>query len=312
MEISRDSIATAANRLSSYIRRTPVIEVDSADFGVAGRLLFKLEMLQRTGSFKVRGAFNLILAHVHGESPSEPVVAASGGNFAYALGYAASRLRARAHLFVPSTSPAAKINNVRSTGAEVTVVEGFYDDALEASRECVATHGGLLAHAYDLDKVVEGAGTCGLEIRAQVPDADTVLVSVGGGGLIAGIALDLQDDARVIGVETELTPTLYEARRQGGPVDVEVGGIAVSSLGSKRLGDIAWEASEKWIDDSLLVTDDAILDAQRRLWSAARIMVEPGAAAGTAALLSGVYEPQRDETVVVVLSGANLDPASIF
>ena len=312
MEISRDSIGVAAKRLASYIRRTPVVEVNAEDFGLNGRLLFKLEMLQRTGSFKVRGAFNLVLAHVHGDSPSEPVVAASGGNFAFALGYAASRLRAQAHLFVPSTSPPAKINNVRSTGAKVTVIDGFYGDALEASRQFVATNGGLLAHAYDQDKVVEGAGTCGLEIQEQVPDADTVVVSVGGGGLIAGIALAVQDDARIVGVETELTPTLFEARRQGGPVDVEVGGIAVSSLGSKRLGNIAWEASQKWIDDSILVTDDAVLEAQRRLWSQSRIMVEPGAAAGTAALLSGVYRPGKDETVVVVLSGANLDPASIF
>ncbi len=200
-------------------------------------------MLQRTGSFKVRGAFNLVLAHVHGDSPSDPVVAASGGNFAFALGYAASRLRAKAHLFVPSTSPSAKIDNVRSTGAEVTVIDGFYGDALEASRQFVAANGGLLAHAYDQDKVVEGAGTCGLEIQR------TSSRRRHGGGLGRRWRADSRNCTRgpgrrrIVGVETELTPTLFEARRQGGPVDVEVGGIAVSSLGSKRFGNIAWEVS---------------------------------------------------------------------
>jgi threonine dehydratase len=312
MEIDRVVIAEAADRLAPYVRRTPVLEVAAPDFGVRGRLLFKMEMLQRSGTFKVRGAFNLVLEHLEGDRAAEPLVAASGGNFAFALGYAASALGAHAHLFVPSTSPAAKVENVRSTGAEITIIDGFYADALEASRAYVAENGGRLAHAYDQVPVVVGAGTCGLEIDEQILDVDTVLVPVGGGGLIAGIAFALQDDAAVVGVETEKTPTLYEARRRGGPVDVEVGGVAVSSLGSKRLGDIAWEASQRWIDDALLVTDDAVVEAQRTIWSKARIMVEPGGAVGVAALISGAYRPRDDEVVVVVLSGANLDPVSIF
>ena len=240
------------------------------------------------------------------------MVAASGGNFALAIGHAATSLGLKAHLFVPGTSPLAKIDRVRATGAQVSVIDGFYGDALDASRSHVATNGGLFAHAYDQTEVVEGAGTCGLEILADVPEVDTVLVPVGGGGLIGGIAAAIEGRAKVIGVETELTPTFHAARAAGEPVDVEVGGLAVSSLGSKRLGDLVWELQKKWIDDSLLVTDDAVLNAQRQLWATARIIVEPGAAVGMAALLAGVYQPRSDETVVVVLSGANLDPASIL
>ncbi|CAN5256199.1 threonine/serine dehydratase [soil metagenome] len=308
MNITRESIKDAAARIAPYIRRTPILEVDSKDFDIDCRLIFKLEMLQVTGTFKFRGAMNLMLQ----ANPNEPVIAASGGNFAFAVGHAAATLGRKAHLFVPSTSPPAKIDRVRATGAQVSVIDSYYADALEASREFVRNNGGLLAHAYDQTEVVEGAGTCGLEIREQVPDVEMVLVSVGGGGLIAGIAIAIQDEAKIVGVESQLTPTLYEARRSGGPIDVDVGGIAVSSLGSKRLGDIAWDVTERWVDDSLVVEDDAVLEAQRRLWSSTRIMVEPGGAAGTAALLSGVYKPRPDETVVVVLSGANLDPASIF
>jgi len=305
MDISRQSIHAAAARIAPYVRRTPVLEVDPSPFDVKCRLLFKLEYLQVTGTFKARGAFNLLL-----QQHTEPVVAASGGNFAFAIGHAAAQLGRRAHLFVPSTSPPAKVDRVRDTGAEVTVVDGYYHDCLDASRRHVSAHGGLFAHAYDQEEVVIGAGTCGLEILEQAPP-DAVLVPVGGGGLIAGIAAALADDVRVIGVETELTPTLSEARRVGGPTDIEVGGVAVSSLGSQRLGDIAWEMSKRFVDDSILVTDEAVVEAQRRLWQSARIVVEPGAAVGTAALLSGSYRPQVDETVVVVLSGATVDPATV-
>jgi threonine dehydratase len=307
MDLTRDSIETAQKRIASYIRQTPVLEVDPAPFGVDCRLIFKLEFLQVTGTFKARGAFNLLLSN-----DAEPVIAASGGNFAFAIGHASATLGRRAHLFVPSTSPAAKIDRVRATGAEVTVIDGFYADALDASRSYAAKNGGLLAHAYDQTEVVEGAGSCGLEILGQAPAVNTVLVPVGGGGLIGGIAAAIQDSAGIVGVETVLTPTLHAARQSGGPIDVDVGGVAVSSLGSKTLGDIAWEVSQLWIDDSLLVSDEAVVEAQRRLWSAARIMAEPGAAVGVAALLSGVYQPGHDETVVVVLSGANLDPTSIL
>ncbi|MGI8518651.1 MAG: threonine/serine dehydratase [Acidimicrobiia bacterium] len=308
MAITRESIEGTAARIAPYIRHTPVIAVDSSDFGLTCRLILKLEMLQRTGTFKFRGAINLML---ESQNSVEPIVAASGGNFAFAVGQAAATLGRKAHLFVPATSPAAKIDRVRATKAEVTVIEGFYADALEASRQHVANNGGLLAHAYDQIEVVEGAGTCGLEILAQVPEVDTVLVPVGGGGLIAGIAAALQGDANVIAIETDQTPTLYASRTAGGIVDVEVGGVAVSSLGSKRLGDIAWQITQRYVDDSILVSDDAVRQAQNALWSIARLIVEPGGSVGMASLLSGVYQPRKDETVVVVLSGANVDPASV-
>jgi len=308
MAITRESIEESAARIAPYIRRTPVIAVDSSDFGLTCRLILKLEMLQRTGTFKFRGAINLML---ESQDSDEPIVAASGGNFAFAIGHAAAILGKKAHLFVPATSPAAKIDRVRATKAEVTVIEGFYADALEASRKHVANNGGLLAHAYDQVEVVDGAGTCGLEILAQVPDADTVLVPVGGGGLIAGIAAAIQDDAKIIAIETEQTPTLYASRAAGKIVDVDVGGVAVSSLGSKRLGDIAWEITQRYVNDSLLVNDDSVREAQSAHWSTTRLIVEPGAAVGMASLLSGVYLPRSDETVVVLLSGANVDPASV-
>jgi threonine dehydratase len=168
-----------------------------------------------------------------------------------------------------------------------------------------------LAHAYDLPEVVAGAGTCGLEILAQVPGLDTILVAVGGGGLIGGIASAVRTQARIIGVETENTPTLHAARAAGHPVEVEVGGLALSSLGSSRLGDIAWEAARQWVTDSLLVTDDAVRKAQKFLWEKCRLVVEPGAATTIAALLSGAYVPAPDETVVALVCGANVDPATV-
>jgi threonine dehydratase len=239
------------------------------------------------------------------------VVAASGGNFALAIAHAAEVLGIRACLFVPDSSPADKIRRLQESGAEVTVVEGVYRDALAMSREFSATNGGLLAHAYDQAEVVEGAGTCGLEIVEQVPDVDTILVAVGGGGLIGGIASAVRTGARVVGVETEGTPTLYEARVAGHPVDVDVSGLALSSLGSSRLGDISWEAARQWVTDSLLVTDESVKEAQRFLWETCRLIAEPGGATTIAALLSGAYKPMADETVVALVCGANVDPATV-
>ena len=194
----------------------------------------------------------------------------------------------------------------------MTVVEGIYRDALAASREFVSETGGKLAHAYDEAQVVEGAGTCGLEILDQVPGVETILVAVGGGGLIGGIASAVRGRARVIGVETEGTPTLHSARAAGHPVDVEVSGLAVSSLGSSRLGDIAWEAAGHWVADSLLVSDSAVVEAQRFLWETCRVIAEPGAATTVAALLSGVSVPAATETVVALVCGANVNPGTMF
>jgi len=306
MEITRSAIQTAAIRIGPYVRRTPVLELEVGAIDVPGRVILKLDLLQPSGTFKIRGAFNLLLAN----SP-ERVVAASGGNFALAIAHAAGVLGIPAHLFVPDSSPPEKIQRLRESGASVTVVEGVYRDALAASREFVADNGGLFAHAYDQVEVVEGAGTCGVEILMQVPDVDTVLAAVGGGGLIGGIASAVRDQARVIGVETEGTPTLYAARAAGHPVDVEVGGIALSSLGASRLGDIPWEAARQWVSDSLLVTDEAVREAQQLLWSRCRLVVEPGAATPIAALISGRYRPAADENVVALICGANVDPATL-
>jgi threonine dehydratase len=306
MEITTAAIEEAANRIAPYVRYTPVLELEAGAIDVPGRIVLKLDLLQPTGTFKIRGAVNLLLAH-------EPqlVVAASGGNFALAIAHAAHLLGVRAHLFVPDSSPPEKVRRLQESGARVTVVPGVYKDALVESRAFAATGGGLLAHAYDLPEVVAGAGTCGLEILRQVPGVDSVLVAVGGGGLIGGIASAVRTRAKIVGVETEGTPTLHAARAAGRPVDVEVGGIALSSLGSSRLGEIAWSAARQWVTDSLLVTDEAVREAQRFLWDTCRLVVEPGAATTVAALLSGAYVPAPDETVVALVCGANVDPASV-
>ena len=307
MEISRTTIADAATRIAPYVRLTPVLELEGGAMDVPGRVMLKLDLLQPTGTFKIRGAFNLLLA-----TRPELVVAASGGNFALAIAHAARVLGIHAHLFVPDSSPPEKFQRLHDSGAEMTIVKGIYRDALAESRNFVAEAGGWLAHAYDQTEVVEGAGTCGLEILDQVPEVDTILVAVGGGGLIGGIASAVRGQARVIGVETEGTPTLHSARTAGHPVDVEVSGLAVSSLGSSRLGDIAWEAAGQWVADSLLVTDSAVVKAQLFLWETCRVIAEPGGATTVAALLSGVYVPAADETVVALVCGANVNPGTMF
>ena len=306
MEITKAEIAAAATRIAPYVRYTPVVKLERGALGIAGKIILKLEMLQPTGTFKVRGAFNLLLAN-----RPDLVVAASGGNFALAIAHAANVLGIPAHLFVPDSSPPEKLRRLEESGAGLTVVGGYYRDALRLSGEFVAASGGLLAHAYDQAEVVAGAGTCGGEILQQVAEVDAILVPVGGGGLIGGVASGVRTGARIIGVETEGTPTLHSARVAGEPVDVEVGGLAVSSLGAGRLGDIPWEAARKWVADSLLVTDSEVANAQRFLWDRCRLIVEPGAATPVAALLSGAYEPAADETVVALISGANVDPATI-
>jgi threonine dehydratase len=304
----RDAIAAAATRIAGHIRYTPTLEL-ADDVGIAaGSVTLKLDLLQPTGSFKVRGAFSRLLAQ---EPLPERVVAASGGNFGLAVAYAARRLAIAADIFVPATSPAAKIDRLRAEGAEVHVIPGHYADALAASESWLEDRDALLAHAYDQFDVVAGQGTCGMEMAQQIQGADTVLVAVGGGGLIGGIAAWYQGDARVIGVETVGTPTLHAARDGGGPIDVEVGGLAVSSLGSRRLGDIAWDVSTRWIDDSLLVTDEATAAAQRWLWDTCRLVAEPGAATPIAALMSGAYQPEPNEHVAVLVCGANVDPGSV-
>jgi threonine dehydratase len=302
--ITRQEIEQAAVRIGPWIRLTPVISLGESGQAHRAEFSFKLDSLQATGSFKARGAFSLLTS---GVLPTEGVVAASGGNFGLAIAYAAARLGVAATIFVPASSPAAKRRRLEAEGALVKVVSGAYADALSASQEWAMDHQAFFAHAYDQREVVAGQGTCALELSRQVPEVETILVAVGGGGLIAGIASWFMGDVRVVGVETEGTPTLHRALQAGRPVDVEVSGIAVSSLGARRLGGIAFASVRQYVTDSLLVTDRQVVSAQQWMWDNLRLAVEPAAAAPVAAVLEGVYQPGAGEKVAVLICGANLD-----
>lgn len=299
-EITRADITAAAGRISKYTRRTPALDLGSA-MSTDYRLFLKLESMQPTGSFKVRGAFSALTAT---SPPEAGVVAASGGNFGLAVAHATRTLGVTARIFVPDTSPPEKIGRISHLGAEVAVIPGHYVDALAASTSWANESGAQELHAYDQADVVAGQGTCGSEIMDQVPTATSILVAVGGGGLIGGIASWARHDLRVIGVEPEACPTLHAARAAGEPVDVPVGGVAVSSLGATRVGQIAWE-TDPWIDDDVLVSDRAILRAQEWLWDVCRVLAEPAACAPVAALATGACRPAPGEIVVAVVSGAN-------
>jgi threonine dehydratase len=305
MTVSLGEVQAAAERIAGRVRRTPVIQV-------APGLAFKLELLQHTGSFKPRGAFNrLLTAKENGELTGQGLVAASGGNAGLAAAYAARELGVPARIFVPVTTPAPKLAKLRILGAEVEQVGNEYAEAYQAALQARDESGALLLHAYDQPEVVAGQGTIGLELLEQAGMFDTVLVAVGGGGLIAGIATALGDNARVIGVEPELAPTLHRALDAGQPIDGSVGGVAADSLGARRLGDIAFTAARDHDVRSLLVDDDAIVAARNELWRDHHLAVEHGAAAAYAALASGVYKPAGGERVVVVVCGANTDPATL-
>jgi threonine dehydratase len=305
---TREDILAASARISGQVRRTPILSLERGFPGIEARVILKLDQHQPTGTFKIRGAFNRLLA----EKDPQRVVAASGGNFARAIAHAARHLGIQADLFVPDSSPREKIAPLEAYGASVHVVAGVYHHALAASREFAAEVGGVFAHAYDQFEVVAGAGTCGMEIDLQVPEATTVLVAAGGGGLIGGIASWFRRDVKVVGVETHGTPSLSAALAAGKPVEVEVAGIAVSSLGSNQLGQIPWEAVSKWVEKAVLVSDSEVVEAQRWLWDNLRVIAEPGAATTIAALRSGAYQPEPDEVVVALISGANTDPASFL
>lgn len=304
-EVSRADVEAAAGRIAGLVRETPVAHLDHAlspDYD----LIIKLEHLQVTGSFKPRGAFSVLTA---AELPAAGVVAASGGNFGIAVAYAASRLGHPATIFVPESSPVEKIGRIGAHGADVRIIPGFYDEAREASVEFAAASGAFTAHAYDQHEVVAGQGTLARELEQQC-DFDVILVAVGGGGLIGGIASWLRDRATVVAVEPERCPTFHDALIAGEPVDVEVGGVAASSLGARRIGDHPW-AARGWIDHSVLVAEAEIVEAQRWLWSESRLVVEPAAATTVAALLSGVFRPPTGARVVAVLSGGNVAPGTV-
>jgi threonine dehydratase len=302
--VNRNDVDEADRRIDGWIRRTPAIDV--VDGGVPVR--FKLEYLQHSGSFKARGAFNRILtARDAGALPAAGVVTASGGNAGLAVAYAAGRVGVPAEVFVPVTAPPVKVAKLRALGATVYQHGTEYAEAYAASTVRGAETGALFCHAYDQPEIVAGQGTIG----AELSDVDTVLVATGGGGLVAGIAAALEGRAKVIAVEPEGAPTLHRALEAGGPVDVEIASIAGDSLGARRLGTIAYEIVTRTGAGSRLVSDEAIAAARHRLWSEYRIAVELGAAAAYAAFTSGAYRPSSDERLVILLCGANTDPATL-
>ncbi|HEY9713939.1 MAG TPA: threonine/serine dehydratase [Chroococcales cyanobacterium] len=327
-KIDREQIARTEELIRPHIRRTPIIEVNGSDFDLGSfRLTFKLELMQHAGSFKTRGAFaNLLMREI----PEAGVVAASGGNHGAAVAYAARKLGVKAKIFVPSISSPAKIQRIRDYGAELAVGGDRYADALAASELWVKSSGALPVHAFDQEETLLGQGTIGLEFDEQTDTVDTLLVAVGGGGLIGGIASwyghghghghahkkavnghERQNsererkNVRVVGVEPEAAPTLTRALEAGEPVDAEAGGIAADSLAPRRIGSKMFPIAQKFVKQVVLVQDPFIRQAQEALWAVLRIVVEPGGAAPFAALLSGRYKVQPDEHVAVLLSGGN-------
>ncbi|MET9249082.1 pyridoxal-phosphate dependent enzyme [Nonomuraea sp. NPDC003709] len=356
-------VLAAASRIDGLVLRTPVLEVSPGVF-------FKLELLQHSGSFKVRGAFNRMLSA--GELPPSGVIAASGGNHGLAVAYAARVLGVRAEIFVPEVTSPVKVAGLEALGAHITQTGAIYSEAAEAAAKRAAETGALAVHAYDQAEVVAGQGTTGLEIVEQTGGVDTVVVAVGGGGFAAGITLGTSGPSpspghtpatpptpapgsapvpgsavapgsavtvgsgavpsspvtpgsgvapssavtagsgpRIIAVEPERIPTLHEALRAGHPVPVEVSGVAADALGATKIGTIAFEVLSSPRVESVLVTDEAIVEARRTLWARHRVAAEPAGATAYAALLSGAYTPAPGERVAVVLCGSNTDPSTL-
>ena len=302
----RHTIHEAAVRLAAHVRRTPTLMLGVDEVPGSGPVALKLEFLQHSGSFKARGAFNRLLTAM---IPAAGVVAASGGNHGAAVAYAAQRLGHRATIFVPGATPGAKVARIRAYGAEIVQGGAAYADALQACRAHQVSTGALDVHAYDDPDVVSGQGGVGLELLEDKPGLTHVLVSVGGGGLMGGIAAALEGSGvQVGGVEPFGCPTLHAALAAGGPVPVEVGGLAADSLGARTIGQIGFEIARRTGVESVLVEDTAIRAAQGWLWERLRIVAEPGGAAALAALLSGAWAAPAGGRVAVVLCGANTDP----
>lgn len=300
--VSRKDIEAAASRINGRVRRTPVIQLEEAAFGIDAEIFLKLELFQHTGSFKPRGAFNRILS---ADVPPAGVITASGGNHGQAVAYASKVLGIDAEIFVPEGSPPLKADRIRRHGAVVTVTGEYFDDAMDACRERALETGALLVHAYDDQAVVAGQGLVGREMEGQLPDLDTVLVAVGGGGLAAGVAAWYQSKRKVVTVEPESCTSLASALAAGQPVDVSVGGIASDALGARKIGEIPFSIAREHIAEAVLVSDEAILEARQRLWENLRIVAEPGGVASLAALLSASYVPAKGERVGVIICGGN-------
>ena len=302
-QITRERIAAAYQLIRPHVRRTPILEASGADFGLDSiHLILKLESLQHSGSFKTRGAFNNLLSRT---IPAAGVVAASGGNHGVAIAFAAMKLGIPARIFVPTICSPEKIERIRSYGADLVITGDRYADALAATEVWAAESGALRVHAYDQVETLLGQGTVGLEFEEQFPNLDTLLVAVGGGGLIGGVASWYAGRVKVIGVEPEAAPTLTYALKAGHPVDSPAGGIAADSLAPKQVGQLMFPIAQKNISKVLLVSDAAILEAQKALWRTLRVVAEPGGAAAFAALLSRRYQPQSGERIGVLVCGGN-------
>ncbi len=302
--------ARLAPHFQGFLRRTPLWTLPGASLGLSCREVWlKLEHLQVGGSFKARGMLNRLLSQ---PIPASGVIVASGGNAGIATAAAARYLGVPCEVFVPEVSPQAKRDKLQALGAKVVVTGATYAEAFQACMARQQASGALLTHAYDQIEVVAGAGTLAAEIEEQGgASPDSVLVSVGGGGLIGGLAAGFAARSRVVALEPELAPTLYAARQAGQAVDVQVSGIAADSLGAKRIGAIAWASTQRHVHDALLLKDDAIREAQLWLWTELKLAVEPAAALPLAALRTGAYKPSEQERVCLIICGANLDPATL-
>jgi threonine dehydratase len=307
--ITRERIAEIEPIIRPFVRTTPVVELDGSDFGLlSGNLTIKLELLQHSGSFKVRGAFTNLLTR---EVPPAGVAAASGGNHGAAVAYAAMKLGVHAKIFVPTISSPAKLQRLRDYGADLMVIGERYADALAACEAWLPQSGALAVHAFDQAETLLGQGTVGLELEQQKAHLDTLLVSVGGGGLIGGIAAWYAGRARIVGVEPVAAPTLHRALEAGRPVDAETGSIAADSLAPRRVGELMFPIAQRYVSNVVLVTDDEIREAQHQLWNVLRVVAEPGGATALAAVCSGKYRRQPGEHVGVVVSGGNTTAVDI-
>jgi threonine dehydratase len=305
MVVQQSDIESSASLIAPHVRVTPVMPLEGHAFGSAAQLTLKLELLQHTGSFKARGAFTRMLS---APVPDAGVIAASGGNHGAAVAYAARQLGHVAEIFVPEPTPDVKVDRLRRYGARVTLIGADYAAAYAASRERAAHTGALEVHAYDQAAVIAGQGTLGRELQSQA-DLDTVLVAVGGGGLIGGIAAWFGGRVKVVAVEPERCPTLFSAVQAGQPVDIEVGGLAADALGARRIGRLAFDIAQQHVDSVVLVSDEEIRSSQRALWDSVRLLAEPGGATALAGLRSGKYQPAAGERVGVIVCGGNTDPA---
>lgn len=302
-KLAPDRIVETAEMIRPFIRTTPVVEVDGQDFGISSEpLTLKLELLQHSGSFKARGAFTNLLTRA---VPAVGVGAASGGNHGAAVAYAAMKLGVPARIFVPRISSPAKMQRIQDYGADLVATGDSYADALAASQDWISSSGALPVHAFDQEETILGQATLGMELEAQAAHLDTLLVAVGGGGLIAGIAAWYEGRIKIVAVEPEASPTLLRALKAGEPVDAEVGGIAADSLAPRRVGDLVFPIARRYVHQVVLVSDEAIRKTQEQLWKNLRVVAEAGGSAAFAALLSGGYQPQPGERVGVVVSGGN-------